>query len=516
MFGYFQALPRSVTYVNVQDYGADPTGVNDATSAIQSAINTVKAHEPGGVGYGGTVFFPRGTYRCASQLDLHDAVSVHLLGEGGLGTNPGTHPASRLVYSGGGAGSFLDCRSVVGLSLRHLAVLYSSNTFTGTLVDFSHSVAASDSVNNLLEGCTFYPTGNFATAKCLLSFSQTITIWVRNCNLGGALCAIRGSEYVSLNNVTYSNAIYITHNMFMNCPGTLGFIVNPGQLWEISGNTFEFMDTLGAGPTLAAVTAEEPVDGTRFGWCGSFCNNWCGDLGASFDGVIVQPPTLELNGLTIASNFFTSGGSPTLSLLGPGTGITIYGNQFSSTVIPIDLGSYLTVQKQGVAVFGNTFVYVSAGAGALVANKTGHINVNLFGNAGLSGNSDDNLTVNGHWSSNRLTLQSAPTGSLQAGAGSGASYTIAGRDVNGKISVTTGTGATSGALLDVIFGLAFDEAYADNGRPKIQLTPLTAEAAAALAYIDVDAFGSTDRFRIFCKNAPGDGVTLAWHYFAMG
>ena len=44
-------------YANVVDYGADATGANDSTSAIQSAINAVQNAG------GGTVYLPAGTYK---------------------------------------------------------------------------------------------------------------------------------------------------------------------------------------------------------------------------------------------------------------------------------------------------------------------------------------------------------------------------------------------------------------------------------------------------------------------
>jgi hypothetical protein len=64
----------SGTSVNVLDYGADPTGVTDSTSAIQAAINACNALTitgTGGVTSSGSqpfVFFPAGKFRIASTL----------------------------------------------------------------------------------------------------------------------------------------------------------------------------------------------------------------------------------------------------------------------------------------------------------------------------------------------------------------------------------------------------------------------------------------------------------------
>jgi hypothetical protein len=56
------------------DYGADPTGVNDSTAAIQAAISAVPAS-------GGVVYLPAGTYKVSSTLNI-TASGVYLAGAG--------------------------------------------------------------------------------------------------------------------------------------------------------------------------------------------------------------------------------------------------------------------------------------------------------------------------------------------------------------------------------------------------------------------------------------------------
>jgi len=52
--------------VNVLDYGADPTGVVDSTSAIQAAINAIVATNTPG-----TLVFPSGTYKCTTTITVN-------------------------------------------------------------------------------------------------------------------------------------------------------------------------------------------------------------------------------------------------------------------------------------------------------------------------------------------------------------------------------------------------------------------------------------------------------------
>ncbi len=58
---------------NVKDYGADSTGTNMATTAVQSAIDEANARG------GGTVYVPAGVYKCGN-LVLKSNVSVYLAG----------------------------------------------------------------------------------------------------------------------------------------------------------------------------------------------------------------------------------------------------------------------------------------------------------------------------------------------------------------------------------------------------------------------------------------------------
>lgn len=59
---------------NVLDYGADPTGVADSTSAIQTAINSLRT---------GTLFFPKGTYKVTDTINIGTdgtATALNLIG----------------------------------------------------------------------------------------------------------------------------------------------------------------------------------------------------------------------------------------------------------------------------------------------------------------------------------------------------------------------------------------------------------------------------------------------------
>lgn len=63
-------------WISVVDFGADPTGNADSTTAIQTAMNLAKANG------GGVVYFPPGTYKISVALSLESADGVSILGTG--------------------------------------------------------------------------------------------------------------------------------------------------------------------------------------------------------------------------------------------------------------------------------------------------------------------------------------------------------------------------------------------------------------------------------------------------
>lgn len=79
-----QVFPNA-PFVNVVDYGADPSGVADSTVAIQNVINNLPVS-------GGTVWFPAGTYKISSTITIGNGTSsaastrsgVRLIGGGAL------------------------------------------------------------------------------------------------------------------------------------------------------------------------------------------------------------------------------------------------------------------------------------------------------------------------------------------------------------------------------------------------------------------------------------------------
>ena len=109
---YNPASGLDIPFFNVVEYGADPTGVNDSTGAIQAAIN---AAAPKSYGAAGTVFFPPGIYLVSSPL----TVGPYLTGS----TVPVSYPSLVALSSNGliGDGDSVSGSSPGAVTLRATA-----------------------------------------------------------------------------------------------------------------------------------------------------------------------------------------------------------------------------------------------------------------------------------------------------------------------------------------------------------------------------------------------------------
>jgi len=255
---------RASGFLNVQDppYGAHGDGTTDDTAEIQGAISAAAA---GGLG---TVFFPPGTYICASRLTIPaGAQGVTLLGSGGS-TSGATLPTN-LRFTGAGPATFLTAGATDGTNIRNLAITYTNPGFTGVLLSFDSTT--NDSIYCVVENC-FLGGAGVTSASTLIAMDLASQISVIRCNLSGAAVGIRGRT------VHWSNIIRIRDCNFENLPSSA--IRNAGQDWVISGNNF------------IAPPGAPPVAYTQdSGLCGNgvrFDDNWLGDVAFAGAGAWIQ------------------------------------------------------------------------------------------------------------------------------------------------------------------------------------------------------------------------------------
>jgi hypothetical protein len=257
---------RLVTeFPNAHQFGAEgdasatgSSGTND-TAAIQAGIDYLSARG------GGQLYFPTGHYKCAASLDLGGLHNIALAGPAGSGPGYSMPPAAQIIFTGTGSGRFIDARSGQGITLRDLGIRYTSSSFTGTLVDFSH-LTATDASFCLVERCLLWGI-NVHSAWRLISLDAAILCSVIDCHLAWAQVGVGGRSLPG-----YSNAHNITRCTFANL--TTAAIMNAGEGWAVVSCWFEGTDG-GTGGMPRAYFDDQPAG--EITWGLSWIGNWHGD-----------------------------------------------------------------------------------------------------------------------------------------------------------------------------------------------------------------------------------------------
>jgi hypothetical protein len=356
-----------LTWANVKAFGARGDGKADDARAIQRAIDSLKG--TAGRPQGGTVYFPRGSYRVAGRLNADRSVGLVLQGDGSPTPGYESLPASVITYTGGGGESFLSARSSNGFTLRGVAIRYSSKAFSGVLVDFSHAAKdAPDAAYVKLEDCLLGGSGT-TSAAALVSFREAILATVRNCHLQWAHVGVRGRSAQGGAN-GYANAISIEDCTFDNL--TTAALMNAGEGWAVSHSWFEGTDA-GTGGMPRAYYDDLPSGAAVTGL--SFTGNWFGDAVDVKDAWISTGAATVVYGLEVSGNFF-SGGTVAVKIPANAQGVSITGNNLGTTRAGVDLGATV---KNGVSITGNSFPPAPAKG---ILGLGGDKNVRVAGNSG--------------------------------------------------------------------------------------------------------------------------------------
>lgn len=361
------------------EYGA-AASASDNTAAIQAAINAL----PGTSGSprGGQLLLPN-VYQCASSLTLNSSVGVELVGVGAeVDGYSGSLPRSGLVFTGTGAGNFINGQSSHGLSIRNMAVRYNNSGFTGALIDFGHDASATDSDYALIEKCTIGGVGVYSATQCI-RLMDAILARVVGCHIQNAKAGWKG---IDAGAGGYSNAHLIEGCSFDNL--TVAAIMNPGQQLAVKGCWFEgtndgvsggmphaFYDDLPAAAIMEAVA----FIGCWFGDDIAASSAWIANVNGLFHGLSVLGCDFRNdNGHITDSLNLTAQGGKGLMVAGSALGGT------NGILMGTATGSG-TVAWDGVTVTGNDCT-------RLGATPLGHITDGYHKNVVVLGNS---LTTSG-------------------------------------------------------------------------------------------------------------------------
>jgi hypothetical protein len=235
-------MTESIGY-NVLDYGADPTGGADSTSAIQAAINAandISVLETFGPATSKSVYFPNGIYLVSSQITVYN--NVTLVAEQGSGARITTSMSSGYL--------------IQFVSENSTGTLSSDKQFSKAMVGPFHLINtdASNTASAMLLGGSTSSQG-----ACAQTVFDTVAI-----------------EGFSLTHTYGFNAYLIT---FLNCNfygfksngsiSILGSVSNSGEKLTYIGCVFWSSN----GPALLGLTLEFMFIGCSFDYMGPGSGN---------------------------------------------------------------------------------------------------------------------------------------------------------------------------------------------------------------------------------------------------
>ena len=316
----------------ITNYGADPTGAADSTSALQTAISTAFRG-------GKSVWMPAGTYKITSSITLPSQTTLQ--GAGMWWTtlvgDPTLYATSsrRVTLNGGGSGIHLADFAIIGkLNYRNdnepndgLGGSYGTGS-TILRVWVEHTKTGAWIINSkglIIDSCRFRDT---IADGCNIDVGMQGAI-VTNCTCRGA-----GDDCFAMWPATYTSAAYKPGlNLFTHCTGELNFLANGGAIYGAQANALDeclFQDiTYGCGILVSSTfsvgvnvfSGTTSVTDCNLNRCGGFDPNfaaWRGAFQICLDQTSISG--LFVNNLNISNS--VSDGFSVISTAGSGVSLS--------------------------------------------------------------------------------------------------------------------------------------------------------------------------------------------------
>jgi hypothetical protein len=442
--GNVNAVTRTVTNrlqerISVMDFGCDNTGTTPDDTCFANAVAALPVS-------GGTVYIPSGVYLLNSFPNLASKVNITFKGAGGV--TAGAQAATEIKIGQTGAGNFINGPGSAGLAFEDIQFVYSSSAFTGWIMSFGNN--GSDAAFVRIKRCAFLSNSSSLFTAGAINMDKTIVWSVEDSVFSGLLEAIQG---YTASSADYSNVGTIARNQFSNT--RFAPIAGGGQSWVVTNNNFEGFNNGTAGNVIAGslgMTSAVSMQGLQY------VGNWHGDLNAAggtwvtvfgggidinnnWFGGIAGSNAISANnvqGLRVASNYFTTFGSALSFDTAGNTGVSYTGNQFFGVTNQIaNPGNYSGMLLNGgnlsATGTGAMPLYGTSGTGVnaphmvsgSVALSSGSATVTLSGSAAFSSSSSFAC------SANDATAASAVKVSL--GSGTSVTFTGTGTDTVGYI-----------------------------------------------------------------------------------
>ena len=243
--------------ISVTDFGADPTGVTDSTTAIQAAINSVTT---------GRIYLPAGTYKTTTTISLKNGVSIY--GDGSGITTISNATANPIITVNTGA-NIRFCK-INGMTLYGGG----TNTYGITANQWGNQDAMIDvEIYNCVVGVYLYACYNFKAENCWIHNNTSHGLLAANATyaaeIRGSMFTQNGGDGVQINtsgggqfliencdfeansanqiNITAGRGINILNNYFegiqLASGGKYGILVQSADTVWIEGNFWNYSNT---------------------------------------------------------------------------------------------------------------------------------------------------------------------------------------------------------------------------------------------------------------------------------
>jgi hypothetical protein len=320
-----------------QAFGAKCDGVtNDATS-LQAALNSLS---PNG---GGILYTPAGSVCLFDSTLTIPTNAVTLRGLNNKGEDIPT--PSTWIYTGTGTPPAIDARDTGGFRIEGMQIVYSSTSFTGSLIDVSSlapgsSVTFTPTIYNSHLGTSTLRTGT----ATLVNAGGTVDLTLDSVFFFHGAPAIVGQAILGQNVRTTIKGSFFAASDTVPINGC-------GQSWVVEGNSFE---PLNSGRAGALIVTNGGLYCAAMTWTG----NWHGDVsltgGTWIDGYFQG---MNVTGNEVAG-LGTIGGTG-ITLRGPSGGVNIDGNRFELLDTAVNVATAGTGLRMGQNTYSNVTTRVT-------------------------------------------------------------------------------------------------------------------------------------------------------------
>jgi hypothetical protein len=368
-------LTQPANSLSIISYGADPSGNNDSTTALENCINDAQSQSK-------SVWVPAGTYLISSLINLPSNITIQgagmwystFAGNAALYGNS----SDRVTFNGNGSNIHLSDFAILGkLNYRNdnepndgLGGSYGTGSSINRIW-VEHTKTGAWLVNSLgllINGCRFRDT---IADGCNIDVGMKSTT-VTNCTTRGT-----GDDCFAVWPTGYEAQNYTPGgNIFTFCTGELNFLANGGSLYGATNNVIQnclFQDTTyGCGILISTtfpitnVVGGQPVT-NGFGGT-TLVQNCdvvrCGgeDPSAGWRGAVqLCLQNYNITGINLLNLNITNSMSDGLDIISPGSGVSLSGT----------VAANVNVSNYSLGVSGRLGIWAESGTSGsmLVSNS---------------------------------------------------------------------------------------------------------------------------------------------------